>query len=702
MVGLHLVLLFLSHYDCLIAESDETIIRHDNLDQTTYELINPSGFYLNLKADLGPDFGEDMKLKRKERGAAAGSLQPLKNSISPNSKFSKDFHRRLNASTSSSLPTHSSPSQLSSSPLSPSLTSSSSSVSSSAMSYVSSTTAATSSSKNPVTNATASTPLEPVLPDKHAREDEHNSSMSIFFVLCVLALGILLIHLMLQTNFQYLPESVVIVLLGALIGLVLNLMSNQNIANWKKEEAFSPNAFFLILLPPIIFESGYNLHKGNFFQNIGSILVFAILGTAISAFIIGAGIYLLGLAKVAYKLSFVESFAFGSLISAVDPVATVAIFHALDVDPVLNMLVFGESILNDAIAIVLTTSIFESNNPNMSSSEAILTGLNKFCLMFFASAAIGVSFALVSALLLKHVNLRKNPSLEFGIMLVFTYAPYALAEGIHLSGIMAILFCGIGMSHYTHFNLSTITQITMQQTMRTMAFIAETCVFAYLGLALFSFKHRVEPALVIWSIVLCFIGRACNIFPLAFLVNKFREHQITKKMMFIMWFSGLRGAISYALSLHLEFSDETRHVIITTTLIIVLFTTLIFGGSTMPLMKFLQADRKVKSRRKRREKEISLSKTREWGQAIDSEHLSQTEEELEVNFFQSRIKGFAKLDYKYFRPFFTRRFTQQELKDCKSQMTDLTNQWYQAIRVSPNESDNEEPNTGQEQSSHQH
>ncbi|KAL0271342.1 UNVERIFIED_CONTAM: hypothetical protein PYX00_008459 [Menopon gallinae] len=551
-------------------------------------------------------------------------------------------------------------------------------------------TSSSTTTPKPATNVTTPAPNEPVLPDKHALEDEHNNSMSIFFVLCVLALGILLIHLMLQTNFQYLPESVVIVLLGALIGLVLNLMSNQNIANWKKEEAFSPNAFFLILLPPIIFESGYNLHKGNFFQNIGSILVFAIIGTAISAFIIGAGIYLLGLAKVAYKLSFVESFAFGSLISAVDPVATVAIFHALDVDPVLNMLVFGESILNDAIAIVLTNSIFESDNPDMSSSEAILTGVNRFCLMFFASAGIGVIFSLMSALLLKHVDLRKHPSLEFGIMLVFTYAPYALAEGIHLSGIMAILFCGIGMSHYTHFNLSTVTQITMQQTMRTLSFIAETCVFAYLGLALFSFKHRVEPALVIWSIVLCLIGRACNIFPLAILVNKFREHQITRKMMFIMWFSGLRGAISYALSLHLEFSNETRHVIITTTLIIVLVTTLIFGGSTMPLMKFLQADKKSRSRRKRRDKEISLSKTKEWGQTIDSEHLSQTEEELEVNFFQSRIKGFAKLDYKYFRPFFTRRFTQQELKDCKSQMTDLTNQWYQAIRVSPNESETEE------------
>lgn len=517
----------------------------------------------------------------------------------------------------------------------------------------------------PINNTNASsttTSADPVLPDKSAAEDEHNSSMAIFFVLCVLALGILLIHLMLQTGFQYVPESVVIVFLGALVGLTMNTLSNRNISNWRKEEAFSPTAFFLVLLPPIIFESGYNLHKGNFFQNIGSILVFAIVGTTVSAFVIGFGIYFLGLAEVVYKLSFLESFAFGSLISAVDPVATVAIFHALDVDPVLNMLVFGESILNDAIAIVLTTAALEANNPVMSTGEALVMGINRFCLMFFASAGIGVVFALVSALLLKHVDLRKNPSLEFGMMLVFTYAPYVLAEGIHLSGIMAILFCGIVMSHYTHYNLSTVTQITMQQTLRTLAFIAETCVFAYLGLALFSFKHRVEPALIVWSIVLCLIGRACNIFPLAILVNKFREHQITKKMMFIMWFSGLRGAISYALSLHLNFSDETRHVIITTTLIIVLVTTLFFGGSTMPLLKFLQAAKNPsrRVRRKKKDREVTLSKTREWGQAIDSEHLSETTEgEMEVSFASARIKGFAKYDLKYFIPFFTRRFTQQ-------------------------------------------
>ena len=127
---------------------------------------------------------------------------------------------------------------------------------------------------------------------------------------------------------------------------------------------------------------------------------------------------------------------------------------------------------------------------------------------------------------MKYVELRRNPSLEFGMMLVFTYLPYALAEGIHLSGIMAILFCGIVMSHYTHYNLSPITQITMKQTMRTIAFTAgiiiililinfyltkfdsftETAVFAYLGMGIFSFPHKFEASLVIWSIFLCLIG----------------------------------------------------------------------------------------------------------------------------------------------------------------------------------------------------
>ena len=172
------------------------------------------------------------------------------------------------------------------------------------------------------------------------------------------------------------------------------------------------------------------------------------------------------------------------------------------------------------------------------------------------------------------------------------------------------------MSQYAHYNLSPVTQITMQQTMRTLAFACESCVFAYLGLAIFSFPHQFELALIIWCIVFILLGRALNIFPLSYICNRFRSHQITKKMMTIMWFSGLRGAIAYALSLHLEFKEETRKVLVTTTLVVVLFTTIILGGGTMPLMKFLESRKRTSTRRPRgrggrRKKEITMSKTRE-------------------------------------------------------------------------------------------
>ncbi|KAH9424511.1 Sodium/hydrogen exchanger 8 [Dermatophagoides pteronyssinus] len=557
------------------------------------------------------------------------------------------------------------------------------------------------------TPSTQSSSIDPNLPHKGAAEEERHSSMAIFFVLSVIASCIFLIHFILKTKFQYIPESLAVVFLGAAIGLVMK-MSSQNLGDWKKEETLSPTMFFLILLPPIIYESGYTLHKGNFFQNIGSILVFAIIGTSISAFIIGGGIYILGAINLVYRLSFTESFAFGSLISAVDPVATLAIFHALNLDPILNMLVFGESILNDAVAIVLATTALELNHldDTVSGSAAIFNGFVRFFIVFFGSAFIGASFALLAALVFKYIDLRKHPSLEFGMMLILIYAPYGLAEGLHLSGIMAILFNGVVMSHYAHFNLSPVTQITMQQTLRTLAFIAETCVFAYLGLAIFSFKMKIEWSLIIWSILLCLIGRALNIYPLSYLVNYFREHKISRKMMFVMWFSGLRGAIAYALALHLAFEEEKRRVIVTTTLIIVLFTIIILGSSTMPVLKYMNRNKHQqrinrKGRRCRRRGGISksksnnrlitLSKTQEMGQAIETEHLSElTEEELEVSYRnESNLKGFVRFDARYLMPLFTRIFTDQEVKDCKSQMTDLTNRWYQTVRR-PSESDEDD------------
>uniref|UniRef100_A0A8C4EZA2 Sodium/hydrogen exchanger n=1 Tax=Dicentrarchus labrax TaxID=13489 RepID=A0A8C4EZA2_DICLA len=532
-------------------------------------------------------------------------------------------------------------------------------------------------------------PILPMQTGVEAQEEEQSSGLTIFFSLLVIGICIILVHLLIKFKLHFLPESVAVVSLGILMGGFIKIIEFQELANWKEEEMFRPNMFFLLLLPPIIFESGYSLHKGNFFQNIGSITLFAVIGTAISAFIVGGGIYFLGQADVIYKMSMTDSFAFGSLISAVDPVATIAIFNALNVDPVLNMLVFGEIPIH---SLASSEGCFSrSDNSMVTGWETFLQALGYFLKMFFGSAALGTLTGLISALFLKHFDLRKTPSLEFGMMIIFAYLPYGLAEGIKLSGIMSILFAGIVMSHYTHHNLSPVTQILMQQTLRTMAFMCETCVFAFLGLSIFSFPHNFEISFVIWCIVLVLLGRAVNIFPLSFLLNFFRDHKITPKMMFIMWFSGLRGAIPYALSLHLGLEPiEKRQLIGTTTIIIVLFTILLMGGGTMPLIRLMDIE-ESQSRRKNK-KDINLSKTEKMGNTIESEHLSElTEEEYEAQIYHRQdLKGFMWLDAKYLNPFFTRRLTQEDLLHGRIQMKTLTNKWYEEVRQGPSGSENDE------------
>ena len=106
------------------------------------------------------------------------------------------------------------------------------------------------------------------LPEEGAAEKEHSNSLAIFFVLSVLILCVFLVHFALQLKCHYIPESLAIVFLGAIIGLSMKILPVEDL---KKVESFSPTMFFLVLLPPIIFESGYNLHKGIYRYTVYSI-----------------------------------------------------------------------------------------------------------------------------------------------------------------------------------------------------------------------------------------------------------------------------------------------------------------------------------------------------------------------------------------------------------------------------------------------
>ena len=117
--------------------------------------------------------------------------------------------------------------------------------------------------------------------------------------------------------------------------------------------------FLLLLLPPIIFEAGYNMNKKPFFANFGSILAYSFLGTFIAIFTSAVLFWVVGQTDLSPEFTWKDSFAFGSLISATDPVSVLAVFKEMDADVNLYAIVFGESIFNDAIGIVMYETVLK-------------------------------------------------------------------------------------------------------------------------------------------------------------------------------------------------------------------------------------------------------------------------------------------------------------------------------------------------------
>ncbi|XP_009687272.2 sodium/hydrogen exchanger 9 isoform X1 [Struthio camelus] len=360
---------------------------------------------------------------------------------------------------------------------------------------------------------------------------------------------------------------------------------------------FDPSIFFNILLPPIIFHAGYSLKKRHFFRNLGSILTYAFLGTAISCVVIGLIMYGFVKAMVhigqlkAWEFHFTDCLFFGSLMSATDPVTVLAIFHELHVDTDLYTLLFGESVLNDAVAIVLTYSISiysPKENPNAFDAAAFFQSVGNFLGIFAGSFAMGSSYAVVTALLTKFTKLCEFPMLETGLFFLLSWSAFLSAEAAGLTGIVAVLFCGVTQAHYTYNNLSPDSKMRTKQLFEFMNFLAENVIFCYMGLALFTFQNHIFNALFIFgAFVAVFIARACNIYPLSFLLNLGRRQKIPRNFQHMMMFSGLRGAIAFALAIQ-DTESQPKQMMFTTALLVVFFTVWVFGGGTTPMLTWLQ------------------------------------------------------------------------------------------------------------------
>jgi len=379
--------------------------------------------------------------------------------------------------------------------------------------------------------------------------------------------------------------------------------------------SFSPTVFFVILLPPIIFNSGYHVRRDLFFRFMTPICLYACLGTVICTLAVAGMLHVVS-GIFTFDVTILELLAFGALISATDPVSTLAVFSSKKVDPRLFYLVFGESVINDAVGLVLFEALahlIENHaDGELAVGEEIFQFMFDFLTGFVGSLCLGVVFGLAVAYLFKKVDMRSTPLLELCLYVVIMYFPFVVAEILRLSGIVTVLFTGIAARRYAVPNLSPTSQQNADTVFRLTAHFTETIIFLELGLSVFGLvgTEAFHFGFIGCALLACFLGRAINIYPITFLYNllvrdvsqdkhvnsdyveeegelrKFDDvattvgSKIPWRTAHMLWFSGLRGAVSYALVRTFPNTNGNQNIFVVTTIFVVMVTTFLLGGST--------------------------------------------------------------------------------------------------------------------------
>ncbi|KAK4796043.1 hypothetical protein SAY86_028369 [Trapa natans] len=377
-------------------------------------------------------------------------------------------------------------------------------------------------------------------------------ALSVFFAL--LCACIIIGHL-LHGN-RWANESILALLLGLCAGVVVLLVTKEENS---RILSFSENLFFLYLLPPIIFNAGFQVKKKQFFKNFSTILLFGVFGTLISFCVISVGVFLLFEKLGITALNVKQHLAIGAILSATDSVCTLQVLSQ-DETPFLYSIVFGEGVVNDATSIVLFNAV-QSLDVSDINGLTVLQLLGNFLYLFFTSTILGIVAGLLSAFIIKTLYFgRHSTDREVALMMLMAYLSYMLAELLDLSGILTVFFCGIVMSHYTWHNVTESSRITTKHAFATISFIAETFIFLYVGMdALDIEKWKASKASPATSIAvsatlfgLVLVGRAAFVFPIANISNLIKKRDSAKiefRRQFIIWWAGLmRGAVTIALS----------------------------------------------------------------------------------------------------------------------------------------------------------
>ncbi|XP_067267117.1 sodium/hydrogen exchanger 3.2 isoform X3 [Chanodichthys erythropterus] len=382
------------------------------------------------------------------------------------------------------------------------------------------------------------------------------------------------------------PESGLLIMLGFILGGIV----------WGADKAQTfklvPVNFFYYLLPQIVLDASYCMPNKLFFSNLGAILVHAVIGTCWNAGTVGVALWACyeGGAMGTLNIGALQFLLFGALMSAVDPVAVIAVFEEVHVNEVLYILVFGESLLNDGVTVVLYNvfDAFVSLGGPKINAEEIIKGIVSFFVVAFGGSLIGVVFAILISML---TRVTKNVQvIEAGFIIVLGYLSYLTAEMLSLSAILSITFCGVCCQKYINANMDEKSVTTLRYSLKVLANGSETMIFVFLGLSAIDKNIWVwNTGFILLTILFIVVFRFMGVFFLNWILNQSRLIPIDITDQIVMSYGGLRGAVAYGLAATLdEKKIPEKNLMLGTTLIVVYFTVVLQGITMKPFVQWLK------------------------------------------------------------------------------------------------------------------
>ena len=408
--------------------------------------------------------------------------------------------------------------------------------------------------------------------------ESHHIAHIVAGIVCLLVVALVILA---ATRRIRLPFTISLVLAG----LTLTALSETH-PHWFPPLHgihLSPGLVMYVFLPVLIFESAFNLDARMLRRNLLPVLILAVPGLLLSTTLIGL------LVSWATGIELASALLLGAILSATDPVAVVALFKKLGAPMRLTVLVEGESLFNDATAIVVSRIILGVVMGGAVSAGSVGAGIGEFVYVFFGGLAVGALLALVTGFLIGAMEADTN--VEITLTGVLAYASFLIAEeAAHASGVMATIAAAIVFGMHGRMKMSQAGRHLLEHFWEYAGFLANALIFLLVGLEVNLVEIALSWSALLWVIVAMLLSRAVVVYgmlPVAESLKRFEA--VDPRFRHVMFWGGLRGAIALALVMSLpEFAH--RDLFITVTIGAVLFTLVAQGLSIETLVRRLHLD----------------------------------------------------------------------------------------------------------------